>query len=80
MTTTEKIEDLIGKECVCSLGENWIPCRIKRVFVERERKWPYMASILIGLDPLHPKTLSANELNEIREGVLIESLADIEWE
>jgi hypothetical protein len=80
MTKNEKVEDLIGRECVVSIGENFVPCRIDRIFIQREMKWPYMASILVDVNPLHPMELNESELDELREGVCLGSLADIEWE
>ena len=80
MTTTEKIEDLIGKECVFSSDENMIPCTIKDVFVERELKWPYESDILIKVEPLHKMELSIIEADEMIRGVRIQDLLSIEWE
>ena len=80
MTTTEKIEDLIGKECVYSSDENMIPCRIQDVFVQRELKWPYDSDILIKLEPLHLSKVNEVDLEEMQEGVRIQDLLSIEWE
>jgi hypothetical protein len=80
MTTTEKIEDLIGKECVFSSDENMIPCTIKDVFVERELKWPYESDILIKVEPLHKMELTIIEADEMSRGVRIQDLLSIEWE
>ena len=80
MTTTEKIEDLIGKECVYTAAENMIPCRIKKVFVQRELKWPYLSDILLEIEPLHPSKVNEVDLEEMQEGVNIHDLLSIEWE
>jgi hypothetical protein len=80
MTTSEQISDLIGKDCVLRLDENLIPCRIKKVFVERELKWPYESDILLKVEPLHQMELTEIEVDEIARGVQIQDLLSIEWE
>ena len=80
MTKNEKVEDLIGKECVLSLEDNLIPCKIKNVFVQRELKWPYQSDILVKVQPLHQMELTEIESDEIMRGVQIQDLLSIEWE
>jgi hypothetical protein len=80
MTTTEKIEDLIGKECVYTAAKNMIPCRIKKVFVQRELKWPYESDILLEIEPLHRSKVNEVDLEEMQQGVNIHDLLSIEWE
>ena len=80
MTTTEKIEDLIGKECVYTAEESMIPCRIKKVFVQRELKWPYESAILLEVEPLQRSKVKEDDLEEMQQGVNIHDLLSIEWE
>jgi len=80
MTTTEKIEDLIGKECVYTAENTMYLCRIKKVFVERELKWPYDTDILLEIEPLHRSKVKEVDLEEMQQGVSIHDLLSIEWE
>lgn len=80
MTKIEEITDLIGKKCVYTSDANLMPCRIKKVFVERELKWPYESDILLQIEPLHQMELTEIDAEEINRGVRIQDLLSIEWE
>ena len=76
---------LIGKKCIYVEGEfettydfRSIDCTIKDVNLILEDKWPYGAYVMVKIEPLNISQLSAEDADEILEGVRLETLYDIE--